>query len=134
MHYLGDKSAYTENEKYHILKERFGESTDAVVEQFEMVYPKLDILYALSVDAMFRPLTKEILEERSAYTDAPCYNYMMNFIIPYMGGLAVWHCGDIPFVFRNVEMESAHCTAVVLESIYKRKSAADDFCREMWNG
>ena len=35
---------------------------------------------------------------------------MMNVIIPYLGGLAPWHCADIPYVFRNVEMVPAHCT------------------------
>lgn len=110
MHYLGDKTRYTEMEKYNILEQTYGMNTMAIIERFRQIYPKLDILYALSVDTIFRSSTIAYLNRRIAYTDAPCYNYMMNFIIPYMGGLAPWHCADIPFVFRNVEMEPAHCT------------------------
>lgn len=110
MHYLGDKSQYTETEKYNILEQTYGINTMAVIEQFRHIYPKLDSLYALSVDTLFRIPILAFLKRRAAFTETPCYNYIMNFIIPYMGGLAPWHCGDIPFVFRNVEMEPAHCT------------------------
>lgn len=126
MHYLGDKKRYTEMEKYTLLEEQYGRRTMAVVEKFRKVYPRLDILYALSVDTMFRSMTKGFLDSRSEYTDAGCYNYMMNFIIPYMGGLAPWHCSDIPFVFRNVEMEPAHCTG------YQYTENVQDFVSNAW--
>lgn len=125
IHYLGDKDQYTESEKYHILEKKYGEKTESVVNAFRNVYPELDILYALSVDTMFRQMTKEFLEKRVEDANAPCYNYLMSFIIPYMGGLAVWHCGDIPFVFRNVEMEPAHCTGYTYaEGLQNRVSEA----------
>ena len=110
MHYLGDKTAYTEAEKHEILEKTFGDKTDEVIACFREIYPDLDILYALSVDTMFRLATEEFLDRREAFADAKTYDYMMDFIIPYMGGLAPWHCSDIPYVFRNVEMEPAHCT------------------------
>lgn len=112
MHYLGDKTKYTEVEKYNMLEQSYGSHTMAIIKKFRNLYPKLDILYALSVDTLFRPQTTGFLQRRSAFTKAKCYNYMMTFIIPYLGGLAPWHCGDIPFVFRNVEMEPAQCTGV----------------------
>ena len=110
MHYLGDKNKYSEVEKYNILEQTYGRHTMAVISAFREVYPQLDILYALSVDARFRFQTKEFLMRRAAFAKGKCYNYLMTFIIPYLGGLAPWHCGDIPFVFRNVDMEPAHCT------------------------
>lgn len=82
----------------------------SIIKQFRELYPRMDILYALSVDTLFRPQTTAFLDRRSEFTKAKCYNYMMNVIIPYLGGLAPWHCADIPYVFRNVEMEPAHCT------------------------
>ena len=110
MHYLGDKAQYTEVEKYNILEQTYGKHTMSIIKQFREIYPTLDILYALSVDTLFRPQTTAFLNRRSEFTKAKCYNYMMDFTIPYMGGLAPWHCSDIPYVFRNVEMEPAHCT------------------------
>ncbi len=110
MHYLGDKTRYSEEEKKEILRRHYGEDTDRVIRLFEQCYPGADILYALSVDTIFRPGTVRFLNARSMTADAPCYNYQMNFIVPYLGGLAPWHCADIPFVFRNVEMEPMACT------------------------
>lgn len=110
MHYLGDKTQYTEVEKYNILEQTFQRRTMAVIMSFRRLYPKLDILYALSVDTMFRSQTKTFLKQRAAFAEADCFNYIMTFIIPYLGGVTPWHCGDIPYVFRNVELEPAHCT------------------------
>ena len=110
MHYLGDKTRYTEVDKYNILEQNYGKNTMSIIKQFRKLYPGMDILYALSVDTLFRPQTTAFLDRRSEFTKAKCYNYMMNVIIPYLGGLAPWLCADIPYVFRNVEMEPAHCT------------------------
>ncbi len=115
MHYLGDKNQYSRQQKLEILQKAFGDNTDRIVGLFEKLYPGKDILYAWSVDAMFRPNTLRFLDARREYeasreNPAKCWNYQMSFIIPYLGGVVPWHCGDIPFVFRNVEMEPAHCT------------------------
>ncbi len=109
MHYLGDKTKYTAQEKRALLKKSFGEDADRIAELFAQIYPGKDELYALSVDAMFRPKTVDFVKARAAFTDAPVYNYQMSVIVPYMGGLAPWHCAEIPFVFRNVDMEPMHC-------------------------
>ena len=97
----------------------------SIIKEFRELYPKLDILYALSVDTLFRLQTLAFLNQRSQFSKAKCYNYMMNFIIPYMDGLAPWHCSDIPYVFRNVEMEPAHCTGYqYAEKLQKKISKA----------
>lgn len=110
MHYLGDKEKYSEVEKYNILAQTYKSRTMSMIANFRNAYPGMDILYALSVDVMFRSQTKNYLSLRSAFAKGKCFNYIMAFIIPYLGGVTPWHCGDIPFVFRNVEMEPAHCT------------------------
>ena len=109
MHFLGDKSLYTEEQKVQMIRDQYREDADAVIKEFRSVYPDKDILYALSVDAMFRPPTRAFVRSRAAWTDAPVYSYMFCPIIPYMGGLAPWHCAEIPYVFRNVDMEPASC-------------------------
>ena len=162
MHYLGDKTRYTEVDKYNILEQNYGKNTMSIIKQFRELYPRMDILYALSVDTLFRPQTTAFLDRRSEFTKAKCYNYMMNVIIPYLGGLAPWHCADIPYVFRNVEMEPAHCTGYQyaeklqdqirqgldrlyekresvnkifeMEPLHERASGQDDICGRMWYG
>ena len=110
MHYLGDKTKYSDEERRAILEKTYGEDTDRILDEFRKVYPDLDELYALSVDTLFRPGLVRLLDERVRYTDAPCFSYLMSYIIPYLGGVAPWHCSCIPFMFRNVEMDPAQCT------------------------
>ena len=110
MHYLGEKADYSDAERRSILEASYGEDTGRILDEFRRVFPGLNDLYALSVDTLFRPGIVRYLDERVKFTDAPCFNYQMSFIIPYLGGVAPWHCSCIPFVFRNVEKEPAQCT------------------------
>ena len=124
MHYLGNKKAFSESKRQKILEDAFGKDTEEVKAEFSRIYPGMDPLYALSVDWLFRPMTTSWLDKRVQFTDAPCYNYIMSFIMPYLGGVAPWHCSCIPYVFRNVEMEAAHCTAPFAEKLMDEVSAA----------
>ena len=125
MHPFGDKTQYNEVDKYGILEQTYKNSTMGIVKQFRNVYPKLDILYALSVDTLFRPCTLDFLDKRCSFADAPCYNYVFSSIAPLMGGIAPWHCTEIPFVFRNVDMEPANCTR-------EHADALQDSVSEAW--
>ena len=110
MHYLGDKTRYSEEEKAEMIKKQYGEDAARVSELFAGIYPGFDPLYALSVDSSFRPNTLRFLNARTMTDAAPCYNYQMQCVVPYMGGLAPWHCAEIPYVFRNVDMEPVAST------------------------
>ena len=134
MHYLGDKSRYTDEERRELLEKQFGEDTDLLLAEFRKHYPHLDTLYALGIDAMFRPGTTAYLDARSAFTDTPCYNYLMSFIIPYLGGITPWHCSCIPFMFRNLEKEPAHCTGCGTYAEQLQDSVSDAWLAFMRTG
>ena len=115
MHYLGDKEKMTQDDKMALLQDAFGDRTERVLEQFRKIYPEKDILYAMSVDTIFRPGTIKFLDARTSWLkeegkDTPCWNYLMSFIVPYLGGTTPFHCADISYVFRNVESEPLLCT------------------------
>lgn len=124
MHYLGDKDSYTEEEKKEILRRELGDQTDAVLEEFTRIYPDKDILYAMSVDTKFRRPAVTMAKARREFAKAPVYVYQVNQIVPYLGGLALWHCGEIPFVFRNVEKEPMLCTTETSEKLQEEISSA----------
>ena len=109
MRFLGDKSRYSEEQKLQMIRDQYQEDADRVLEEFRKVYPDKDILYALSVDAMFRPPTRSFVQARADWAGAPVYSYMFCPIIPYLGGVTPWHCAEIPYVFRNVDIEPAQC-------------------------
>jgi len=116
MHYLGDKTRYSEQEKRDMLKETFGDKADRITDLFNNLYPGKDILYALGIDSLFRPMTVDYLDARAAYLhknsfETKCWNYQVSAIVPYLGGITLYHCGDIAFAFRNVEKEPVLCTA-----------------------
>lgn len=106
---MGDKMCFSEEEKKKRIHERYGKDTDRIIEEFLKAYPEKDILYSMGVDTMFRQGAQQYIKARNAFTKAPVYQYLFSVIIPYMGGTLPWHCAEIPFVFRNVEMEPAQC-------------------------
>lgn len=81
-----------------------------IEECFKEVYPDKDILYALRVDTIFCIPAADFAKKRADYANAKVYSYMLSVEIPYLGGVNPWHCAEIPFVFRNVDLEPAHCT------------------------
>ena len=116
MHYLGDKNRYSEEEKMALLRETFGDKAERVRKLFEEQYPGKDPLYALSVDFLFRPATVAFLDERTKFLkklgkETRSWNYVLSVVLPYLGGITLFHCGDIPFTFRNTELEPLICTA-----------------------
>ena len=131
MHYLGDKDSYREDEKMQLLRKTFGKKTDRILELFREQYPGKDPLYTLGVDFMFRPATVAFLDARTLFLkergkETRSWNYMVSSIIPYLGGVTLFHCGDIPFTFRNTEVEPLICTA----SEYREK--LQDSMSEAW--
>ena len=130
MHYLGNKDKISEQEKLSLLKKTFGENTDIILGLFKDIYPDKDILYALSVDSVFRLGTVDFLNARTDFLSdngkkTLCWNYLFSNIVPYLGGITLYHCGDIPFAFRNVETENLLCTGSDLaEELQERVSEA----------
>ena len=130
MHYLGDKDRYSEEEKMTLLRETFGDKAEHVLKLFEEQYPGKDPLYALSLDGRFRPATIAFLDERTKFLknlgkETRSWNYVVSAVLPYLGGITLFHCGDIPFTFRNTEQEAVICTAAEYrEELEKRMSEA----------
>ena len=46
------------------------------------------------------------LAKRLASGDTKNYNYLVSYESPIDGGVNLWHCGEIPFVFHNVDLVS----------------------------
>ena len=46
------------------------------------------------------------LAKRLASGDNKNYNYLVSYESPIDGGVNLWHCGEIPFVFHNVDLVS----------------------------
>ncbi len=99
----GRHNEWTEEELDYWLADRYGDNADAVVEEFQKLFPDMDIADACFFDTS-RPTTMEgILERRiDSGAAAPVYAYYFTYEAPVNGGTTAFHCSDLIYVFHNV--------------------------------
>lgn len=90
-------------EREEIVRAKYGEASDTLVEKFHEVYPDKDVLVLSRMDTSTRPGAVKFCELKEAASSAPTYNYQFALVFDVMGGVPAWHCSDIPFVFHNTE-------------------------------
>lgn len=98
-----DKDTLTENAIMQLLKEKYGEHTEELAQQFQAAYPGKNLSDLLYVDQFFRVPTTKFIEKRAEQAQAPTYAYMFTYDFPIDGGKVAWHCSEIPFVFHNTD-------------------------------
>lgn len=91
----------TEAEKCALVKEKYGENAEKVIELFRAAYPEKDLTRALSLDVVTRLATTKFIEKKAQVSSAPAYLYVFALDFDVSGGKPAWHCSDIPFVFHN---------------------------------
>lgn len=100
-----DKETYTEEEKKATVAAKFGEANaDKVMELFAKAYPGKNLVYAGDTDGMFRCAAIDYIKAKAKESPKPVYSYLFAQVFDVHGGVAAWHCSDIPFVFHNTEL------------------------------
>lgn len=97
----GDKTQWTDEQRFNCLKESFGDGAEEVKSEFIKAYPEVDWSYAVAADFIVRPAVLEFLDQRCAQADAPAYSYVFTFESPLMGGQLPGHNGELHFMFHN---------------------------------
>lgn len=120
----GSKNWWSEETKMEMLRERFGESTDAIVEEFRRTYPEKNIADLLYIDTMFRRGTLEFVDRRSHFSDAAVYNYQFNFEFPFNNGSIAFHNAEIGYVFHNADYLEAYYKPGVTERLQDQMAGA----------
>ena len=98
----------TDEEKRAALEQFYHEDTDELIRLFRRTYPDKDIALLSTTDDSVRLKVEKFARMRAAQADAPVYNYMLSYVFPFNGGTTAWHCAEIPFVFRNTQLELSH--------------------------
>ena len=96
------KNSWTEEEVDEKLTEKYGDKAEAVKEAFLKAYPEksaCDAYYVANRTNFSKTLTKRV--EAGATKN---YDYVVSYESPIDGGVNLWHCGEIPFVFHNVDL------------------------------
>ena len=97
-----NKNSWTDEEVDAKLTEKYGDKAEAVKEAFLKAYPEksaCDAYYVADRTKFSKTLTKRV--EAGATKN---YDYVVSYESPIDGGVNLWHCGEIPFVFHNVDL------------------------------
>ena len=86
-----------------MIRKKYGETSDELIALFRKAYPEKNLTDLLVLDSLFRAPSKDFIEKRTIYPEAPVYSYLFAFEFPFDDGKPAWHCSEIPFVFHNTD-------------------------------
>ncbi len=88
-----------------MLREKYGDKSEAVVSAFLKAYPYKKKADALYVDTWLRSRAKKVAALKADQKGAPVFTYVFTWETPIMGGYALaYHCSELPFVFNNIAL------------------------------
>lgn len=100
-----DRERMSETEQRTALEGMLGkEGADELIPLFRAAYPERALVDLMRLDFIFRAPEIEYLALRSRLNDHT-WSYFFNMDQPIDdGGSTPWHCCDIPYVFRNIDL------------------------------
>ena len=99
-----NKHEMSEEEMLEVVRERFQDNTEEIVQLFKEAYPNREIIDLTQLDMLFRPLKTEYALAKAKHPESETYSYMFNLDFPVQNDKPAWHCADIPFFFNNIEL------------------------------
>jgi para-nitrobenzyl esterase len=120
----GHKNSWTEEYKYALMKEHFGDKADQIMHEFMDAYPDRNIADVLFVDQKLRISSINYSMQRAKESKAPCYNWLFNLEAPFMNGTMPWHNADVPYVFHNAEYIEAQYEPEISEKLQEIMAGA----------
>ncbi len=99
-----NKNDWTDEEVSEKLTEKFGENAEAVLEAFRRAWPEKKDANACYVDDSKRRAAFEVVEKRNESGAENNYIFLLSYESPVDGGVSMWHCGEIPFIFHNLDL------------------------------
>ena len=100
----GSKNHWDDALVRKLCEEKFGDKTDAIMEEFKKAYPEKKPVDVLFLDKRGRNACHQFTTARASVPGAaPIYNWMFNLESPWMNGVVAWHNAEEPFMFHNAE-------------------------------
>ena len=99
-----NREALTEEAQEQMIRAALGdEPAAALIPLFREAYPERKIIDLLRLDVVFREPEIRYLRERCKLNRST-WSYLFNMDQPIDGGNTPWHCCDIPYFFRNIDL------------------------------
>lgn len=99
-----NKDELTEEQIKEIVSGVYKERTDEMIEVFKETYPGKNAVDLLLVDRVMRQPSKQIAKLHAQGEKAGTYLYDFTLEFPIHHNKIAWHCSDIPFFFRNIDL------------------------------
>ena len=90
-----------EAKKLTLIRARYGDNTDRMLEYFTAAYPGKDLIDLLYIESMFRNCVLDYLDLRSSISDVPIYSYMISYDYSFNGVTPSYHASEHGLVFRS---------------------------------
>ena len=99
-----DRETLPEEAQEQMIREALGEKpAEALIPLFREAYPERKTIDLLRLDSVFRLPEISYIRERSKLNNCT-WSYLFNMDQPIDGGNTPWHCCDIPYFFRNIDL------------------------------
>ncbi|MBR0474899.1 MAG: carboxylesterase/lipase family protein [Erysipelotrichaceae bacterium] len=107
---FGNKKKLSDEERYRIAYEVFGDKTDGILKAFKEAYPEFDPVYSVEIDRMFRPDSNVYALAKAKANKAPVYNYIFAYESTLYGGMMSQHTSEVPFALCNTVYDESLCS------------------------
>ena len=99
-----DRLRMSEAEQKELLCSVIGkDGAEELIPLFRKAYPERCLIDLLQLDFIFRKPEMEYIAKRSGLNRCT-WSYLFNMDQPIHGGNTPWHCCDVPYVFRNIDL------------------------------
>ena len=99
-----DRNQMSESEQAAAVEQMVGTDNAAeLIDLFRSAYPERALIDLLRMDFIFRAPEIDYIAKRSKL-NCCTWSYMFNMDQPIYGGSTPWHCCDVPYVFRNIDL------------------------------
>ena len=99
-----DREAMSDEEQRAALASVLGEEGAAeLIPLFRAAYPERALVDLMNLDFLFRGPEIDYIARRSRLNGST-WSYLFNMDQPVDGGRTPWHCSDIPYAFRNIDL------------------------------
>ncbi len=121
---IGNKDSLSEAEQMEIVRGKYGEDAEMMVELFRKAYPGKSIVDVAALEYFFREPTIAYLDMRAAAGGADTFSYVFALDSALNGGTPAWHCAEIPFAFHNVDLVPVNNIPGVTEKLEAQVAGA----------
>lgn len=124
----GRQHEWTDEETRTWLESRFGADTDAVLEEFFKLFPKMEAKDLFFYSAAGRTISNANIKYEAG-GDGKVFTYMFNFEAETVnGGITAFHCVELIYAFHNVDIPIVRLATGATEEAYKMQ----DIVANMW--